>query len=84
MRHLPLSVLCLCTLVPAVTRAQGGPTMPPSLEGVLNAKDFEFKVKLIERTLMETGGNVAKASRILKLSKSCLHRLIRQGIVKRP
>jgi Nif-specific regulatory protein len=50
----------------------------------LNAKDFEFKVKLIERTLVETGGNVAKASRILKLSKSYVHRLIRQGIVKRP
>jgi len=49
----------------------------------LNAKDFEFKVKLIERTLMETGGNVAKAARILQLSKSYVHRLIRNEIVKR-
>jgi hypothetical protein len=25
----------------------------------LNAKNFAFKIKLIERTLVETGGNVA-------------------------
>jgi transcriptional regulator with GAF, ATPase, and Fis domain len=49
----------------------------------MDGKDFEFKVKLIERTLVETGGDVAKAARILELSKSYVHRLIRQGIVKR-
>jgi transcriptional regulator with GAF, ATPase, and Fis domain len=49
----------------------------------MNAKDFEFKVKLIERTLVETGGNVAKAARILELSRSYVHRLKRQGSVKR-
>jgi hypothetical protein len=32
----------------------------------MNAKDFEFKVKFIERTLVETAGNVAKAARILE------------------
>jgi transcriptional regulator with GAF, ATPase, and Fis domain len=50
----------------------------------MNAKDFEFKVKLIVRTLAETGGNVAKASRVLELCKSYVYRLIRQAIVKRP
>jgi transcriptional regulator with GAF, ATPase, and Fis domain len=50
----------------------------------MNAKDFEFKVKIIERTLAETGGKLAKASRVLELRKSYVHRLIRQGIVKRP
>jgi transcriptional regulator with GAF, ATPase, and Fis domain len=50
----------------------------------LNARQFAFKVKLIERTLMETGGNVARASRILELSTSYVRRLIRKGIVRRP
>jgi transcriptional regulator with GAF, ATPase, and Fis domain len=49
----------------------------------LNAKDFDSKIKLIERALVETGGNVAKAVRILELSVSDVHRLIPQGIVKR-
>jgi len=50
----------------------------------LNARNFAFKIKLIERTLVETSGNVARASRILELSASYMHRLIRNGIVKTP
>jgi hypothetical protein len=50
----------------------------------LNAKTFAFKVKLIERTLMERVGNVARASRILELSTSYVQRLTRNGIGKRP
>jgi hypothetical protein len=40
----------------------------------MNAKDFESKVKFIERALVETGGNLARASRILELSASYVHR----------
>jgi len=36
----------------------------------LNARNFAFKIRLIERTLVETGGNVARASRSLELSAS--------------
>ena len=49
-----------------------------------NVRNFAFKIKLIERTLVETSGNVARASRILELSASYMHRLIRNGIVKTP
>ncbi len=60
---------------------------PKSLTGAdnesFNAKGLGFKVELIEKTLLETNGNVAKAARILNLSSSYLHRLLRQGIVKR-
>jgi len=41
------------------------------------------KAEFIEQTFLETNGNVAKAMRILDLSASYLHRMIRQGIVKR-
>ena len=56
---------------PAPLPAELQPKIPADVRGDgLNVTDFEFKMKLIERTLIETGGNVAKASRILKLSKS--------------
>ncbi len=48
-----------------------------------SARELGFKVELTEQTLLETKGNVAKAPRILNLSASYLHRMIRQGIVKR-
>ena len=50
------------------------PKNPADVTGEsLNARNFAFKIKLIERTLVETDGNVARASRILELSVRYMH-----------
>jgi len=49
-----------------------------------NARKLGLKAELIEQTFLKTTGNVAKAECNVNLSASYLHRMIRQGIAKRP